>query len=242
MIGLGARARARVAGHGRVRLPRRPRRAVVVLVAGLYVRGLSGQFARLGCLFGLMRRHGCDESTAQRITQDDVWEGMTEAMLIDARAAGEQGSLNLKSTSLGSRFPSQHSVSVVLDSRSDNVYHLQRKEVPVLINCRLLDNATLVAGDKMDLSGALDLGDSRELEVVVTVITAASGVNPILELRHAACNSEDAYLDFETRVQVDLSATGKSWFHVSHFTRWIAWFLAGTLESSAVVTIDLVGK
>ena len=62
-----------------------PVELLAALVALLYVRGLSGQLARLGRLFDLMRRHGCDEATAQRITLGEVWEGMTEAMLIDAR-------------------------------------------------------------------------------------------------------------------------------------------------------------
>ena len=62
-----------------------PVELLAALMGLLYTRGLSGQLMRLGRLFDLMRRHGCDEATAQRITQGEVWEGMTEAMLIDAR-------------------------------------------------------------------------------------------------------------------------------------------------------------
>ena len=107
---------------------------------------------------------------------------------------------------------------------------------------RLLDEATLSADTAPDLSAALDLGDYREIHLVLTVTSAGDGDAAKLVVRHAAVNDEAAYLDFETPVSVSLGTTGSTWFHVDTFTRWVSWFVSGTLSREAVVTLDLVAK
>lgn len=110
---------------------------------------------------------------------------------------------------------------------------------------RLLDSVTLSAGDVVDLTGALDLGQYRELHIVVTIHQAGEaqeGESVTLSVKHAAINEEALYLDFETPAEVSLTSAGTSWFHASTFTRYVWWFVSGTLLSDAVVTLDLVGK
>lgn len=108
--------------------------------------------------------------------------------------------------------------------------------------CRILSSTTLSPGDASDVSLALDEGEYRELHVVLTVSSAGQGDTPKLVLRHAAVNDKDHYLDFETPVEISLTETGTAWFHVDTFTRWVCWFVSGTLTEPAVVTIDLIGK
>lgn len=50
------------------------------------------------------------------------------------------------------------------------------------------------------------------------------------------------YEDFATPIEEDLTTTGPTWVHVAYFTRWFAWFSAGTLESDAEVTVDLIAR
>ena len=107
---------------------------------------------------------------------------------------------------------------------------------------RLLDGATLAAGDASDLSSALDLGEYREVHLVLTVDSAGDGDAPVLVVQHAAVNQAGAYMDFETRAELSLSATGTAWFHAATFTRWVMWFVSGTLSADATVTVDLIAK
>lgn len=107
---------------------------------------------------------------------------------------------------------------------------------------RLLDGATLAPGDAPDLAGALDLGEYREVHLVLTVDSAGEGDAPTLVVQHAAVNEEGAYVDFETRAETALNATGTAWFHAGTFTRWVMWFVSGTLSAEARVTVDLIAK
>lgn len=107
---------------------------------------------------------------------------------------------------------------------------------------RLLDSVTLSPGAEVDLSQALDLGDYRELHLVLTVQSAGEGDAAKLVVRHAAVNESGSYLDFETSAEIALTATGTAWFHADTFTRWVCWFVTGTLSADAVVTLDLVAK
>lgn len=111
---------------------------------------------------------------------------------------------------------------------------------------RILDRQTLVTGDAMDLTEATDLAEYSTLEIVITVHTAdtpeAGASAAELVVRHAPVAEEDGWLDFETAVTVDLSVAGKTWRHVSSFTRFLGWSVSGSLGSSAVVTLDVVAK
>ena len=108
--------------------------------------------------------------------------------------------------------------------------------------CRILSDTTLSPGEASDILLALDEGERSELHFVLTVSSAGQGDAPKLVVRHAAVNDKDHYLDFETPVEISLSSTGTAWFHVNTFTRWVCWFVSGTLTEPAVVTIDLIGK
>lgn len=107
---------------------------------------------------------------------------------------------------------------------------------------RWLDQRTLSAGDTMSLSEALDVGDYNSLDLVITVEQAARGTDPVLVLEHAALNGSDHYLAFDPAVSIDLTQTGKTWLHRSPFTRLLRWSLSGTLETDAIVSIDVVAK
>lgn len=110
------------------------------------------------------------------------------------------------------------------------------------LSTRWLDQRTFSAGDTMSLSEALDVGDYGSLELVITVEQAATGSSPALVVEHAALNGADRYLAFDPAVSVDLTQTGTTWLHRSPFTRPLGWSLSGTLETDAVVSIDVVAK
>jgi len=114
------------------------------------------------------------------------------------------------------------------------------------ISMRMLDQKTLQIGDGIDPSVVPDLGDAHELEILVTVLTAATvgvgGDTPQFQVKHAPMNDTQYYVDFPTVVAVDLTKTGSTWIHVPYFLRYIAWFLSGTMESGAVVTLDIMAK
>ncbi len=101
---------------------------------------------------------------------------------------------------------------------------------------------TISTGASQDLSTALDLLDYRTLDLMIRVTAATTGDSPVLVLRHAPVNETDAYTDFATPVTVDLSATGRTWVRVEAFTRWLAWFSAGTLDTDVEVVIDLIAR
>lgn len=107
---------------------------------------------------------------------------------------------------------------------------------------RLLDGATLSAESAPDLSSALDLGDYREIHLVLTVSSPSDGDAAKLVVRHAAVNEASAYLDFATPAEIALSTSGSAWFHVDTFTRWVSWFITAAPSAEAVVTLDLVAK
>lgn len=107
---------------------------------------------------------------------------------------------------------------------------------------RVLDRQTLTTDATMDASEAPDVGAYTILEIVATVHEAASGESPRLLVRHAPVNEADAWLAFETPMEVDLSVTGATWRHVTAFTRFLGWSTSGTLNTDAVVTLDVVAK
>lgn len=107
---------------------------------------------------------------------------------------------------------------------------------------RMMLERSLEDGATMDASEVLDLGDYRELEIVVTVLSAAEGEAPTLSLLHAPIHEDGAWLDFAEAVSVDLLMTGATWVHVDHLTRWVGWRLSGRISGSATVTIDIVAK
>lgn len=107
---------------------------------------------------------------------------------------------------------------------------------------RVFDEKTLSQGDTMSEDEALDYGAFSTLDVVIHVSSAATGDSPTLTLKHASYNEAGRYLAFESPVEVSLSATGSTWFRVSAFSRFIGWSLAGTLDTPAVVTLDIVAR
>lgn len=109
---------------------------------------------------------------------------------------------------------------------------------------RLLSNATLSAGAAPDLPmDGRDFAAADRLDIVIRVLTAGTGDGAVtLKIMHAPENDADVYLDFATAVEVSLTETGLYWFHVDSFTRWVAWFVSGTLTSDAVVTVDVIGR
>ena len=107
---------------------------------------------------------------------------------------------------------------------------------------RVMNERTLSPDDEMSLDEALDLGSFDTLDIIIHVLGAAEGDAPTLTLKHAAFNEEGRYLDFATAVTVDLSATGSHWFRIDAFTRYLGWFLSGTLSGDVVVTLDVVAR
>lgn len=100
----------------------------------------------------------------------------------------------------------------------------------------------LVPGDTMALTGALDLRGNKTLDVVVDVEQADEGEDAVLVLQHAARNVSGGYVDFETRVEIPLNVTGKTWVKIDRYTRFLGWSLEGTLATGATVTTDVVAK
>lgn len=107
---------------------------------------------------------------------------------------------------------------------------------------RILEGRVINPGDVMSLEEAQDFGTYRTLDLVIHVLTVAEGDAPRLVLKHAAFNEEGRYLAFEVAVDVDLTTAGSTWFRVEAFTRYVGWFLTGTLTSSAEVTVDVIGR
>lgn len=107
---------------------------------------------------------------------------------------------------------------------------------------KILDRVTLSPGTASDLSGALDLGEFGQVHFVLTVHSAGDGDAPKLCVKHAAVNEEGAYVDFAVACETTLASTGTSWFQVDAFTRYVCWFISGTLNSEATVSLDLVAK
>ena len=107
---------------------------------------------------------------------------------------------------------------------------------------RVMNERTLTSGDEMSLDEAQDLAPFDTLDLVIHVLSAAEGDAPSLTLKHAAFNEDGRYLDFAAAVTVDLSATGSHWFRIDAFTRYLGWFLSGTLTGDAVVTLDVVAR
>ena len=105
----------------------------------------------------------------------------------------------------------------------------------------LLDSATISDGDTISAGAAPDLGDSQTLEIVVTVHQAAEGDSPALLFQHSP-DGDETWLNFDPPVRVSLARAGDTWVHVPHFTRYVGWSAAGFLETSASVSVKLVGK
>lgn len=106
----------------------------------------------------------------------------------------------------------------------------------------LLDQLTLSDGDRLSAAEAPDLGDSHTLEICLTVHQAAEGVSPGLVLMHAPDADDEAWLPFDPPIRLSLARAGKTWVHVDRFTRYVGWQTDGSLESSAVVSLKVVGK
>lgn len=106
----------------------------------------------------------------------------------------------------------------------------------------IMDQRTLSDGDTMANNEAVDAGAWPTAELVITVNTAATGESPTLTIKHAPRLVGNVWLDFEEPLVIDLSETGDTWVHVTSFTRFIGWFVSGTLTTPAVVTFDLVAK
>lgn len=104
----------------------------------------------------------------------------------------------------------------------------------------ILEDRTLQTGDAMNDDDALDLALYNTLDLVIHVLTAAEGDAPTLTLKHVAFNVFGRFLAFTPKVSVDLSAVGSHWFRIDAFTRYVGWFLSGTLTTDAVVTVELV--
>lgn len=73
-------------------------------------------------------------------------------------------------------------------------------------------------------------------------MSAGDGDAPRLCVKHAAVSEEGAYVAFAVACVTPLAATGTSWFQVDSFTRYVWWFISGTLNSEATVSLDLVAK
>lgn len=107
---------------------------------------------------------------------------------------------------------------------------------------RILDNVKLNSGDKVDLSSLLDLAQSSRLDFIVTVHTAGTGTNPVLQLKHAATADLDAFVNFEKAIEQNLTATAVTWYHIEAFTRFIGWFVDGTITDLPVVSVDVIAR
>ena len=111
-----------------------------------------------------------------------------------------------------------------------------------LLYRRILDAQALSTGDTMDLAEAIDLGEYTVLEITVVVSEAGAGESAALLFQHAPCNEAGRYMDFATPLKVDLTHAGTTWEHIDAFTRFLTWSVTGTLNSSAVATVDIVAK
>ncbi len=70
---------------------------------------------------------------------------------------------------------------------------------------RIIDHRTINGNDLMNYLEALDLGAYREIEIVITLVKAATGTgNPKIMFQHAAINEPDAYIAFNTAAEVDM--------------------------------------
>ncbi len=49
-------------------------------------------------------------------------------------------------------------------------------------------------------------------------------------------------MDFASVCEASLSTPGMSWFPATAFTRYVCWFLSGTLGGEVVVSLDLIAK
>lgn len=111
-----------------------------------------------------------------------------------------------------------------------------------MFSLSFMDHRTLSDGDTMSNAEAVDVGPYTIVEVVITVHSAATGTSPTLTIKHASRLSDEAWLDLDEPLVIDLTATGTTWRHVSACTRFLGWFLAGTVDTGPEVTIDLVAK
>lgn len=111
-----------------------------------------------------------------------------------------------------------------------------------MFSLSFMDHRTLAEGDTMSNAEAVDVGPFTIVDLVITVHSAATGTSPTLTIKHAARLAEDAWLDLDEALVIDLTATGTTWRHVSAVTRFLGWFLSGTVETGPEVTIDIVAK
>lgn len=117
-----------------------------------------------------------------------------------------------------------------------------------ILTLRLLDGVTLNA--QSALSAVVDLGEYLTLDIIVRVAQAGTaapaddgGTGAVaLVVQHAPTDDDASYLDLPDPVSVDLTATGATWVHADHYTRYVRLTLSGHLEGDAVVTVDLVAK
>lgn len=109
---------------------------------------------------------------------------------------------------------------------------------------RILDCRTLSSNDLMGILEALDLGAYKEIEIVLPLVRQGAGTNPKLVIKHAMVNEPDAYVGFATPYEVDLTQSNGtiSWTHVPYFTRFVRWYVTGTLSTAPVVTVDILAK
>lgn len=107
---------------------------------------------------------------------------------------------------------------------------------------RVMSSQTVNGSTEVNLDLALDLLEYRDAWFVVRVEGAGEGDSIVLQVKHAATNEEEAYVDFEEPIEVALDATGIQWFHVSSLLRWVYWFVSGTFTADATVTIDVIAR
>ena len=111
---------------------------------------------------------------------------------------------------------------------------------------RVLAQVILKTGDKVDVSAILDYLGANELEIVATVHSASAdptdGTAPQLVVKHSPVDDEHYFIDFPSPVAVDLTRTGSTWVHVPYFTRYVGWFVDGTLSGEVTVTLDITAK
>ena len=107
---------------------------------------------------------------------------------------------------------------------------------------RMLKSVTLNTGDTIALTDSADFVDACSLDIVIRVEQAGSGTAPLLKVQHSATNEEGTWIDFSTPAEADLTTAGLTWVHEDAFTRFAGWTVSGTLETPAVVTVDVIGK